>query len=249
MDVADHLRAAGAEARLPDRAVRRVAAAVECSATTLVEEQARARQAEKLPRRQQHVSLHGQRVPLRAVQEPDRQGAGLRAGLAFGGAHAIHHERRGNSRRRGARRDFALDPERAAGLQAERHRQGRDRQLHRACHAGGRAPDRPRKAHRPHRDLGARARAVLLPRDHRRDRRLLHQPSLHRKIRRDAGEVVRPADLGSDHRAAQLHRHGVRHLPPGRGVRGHRRVAAEARRRRHSDLQAAGSGRVAHSRT
>ena len=31
----------------------------------------------------------------------------------------------------------ALDPERAARLQAERHRQGRGRQLHRACHAGG----------------------------------------------------------------------------------------------------------------
>ena len=249
MDVAHHLRAAGAEARLPDRAVRRVAAAVEFVGLDPGEEQARARQAEKLPRRQQHVSLHGQRVPLWAVQEPDRQGAGLRAGLALGRAHAIHHERRGNSRRRGARRDFAVDPERAARLQAERHRQGRDRQLHRARHAGGGTPDRPRKAHRPHRDAGARARAVLLPRDHRRDGRLLHQPSLHRQIRRDAGEVLRPADLGSDHRAAPLHRHGVRHLPPGGGVRGHRRVAAEARRRRHSDLQAAGSRRACAFRT
>ena len=135
------------------------------------------------------------------------------------------------------------------GFKPQRHRQGRDRQLHRACHAGGGAPDRPGKAHRPHRDPGARARAVLLPRDHRRDGRLLHQPSLHRQIRRDAGEALRPADLGSDRRAAPLHRHRVRHLPPGGGVRGHRRVAAEARRRRHSDLQAAGSGRHAHSRT
>ena len=43
----------------------------------------------------------------------------------------------------------------------------------------------------------------------------------------------------------KLHRHGVRHLPSGGGVRGHRRVAAEAGRRRHSDLQAAGSRRDA----
>ena len=48
-------------------------------------------------------------------------------------------------------RHFAVDPERAARLQAECHRQGRDRQLHRARHAGRRTPDRPREAHRPHR--------------------------------------------------------------------------------------------------
>ena len=47
------------------------------------QEQARARQAQEVSRRQQHVSLHRERVPLRAVQEPDRQGAGLRAGLAL----------------------------------------------------------------------------------------------------------------------------------------------------------------------
>ena len=47
VDSPDHLRAAGAEARLPHRAVRRVAAAVEASATTLVRATRRARQAEE----------------------------------------------------------------------------------------------------------------------------------------------------------------------------------------------------------
>ncbi len=47
---------------------------------------------------------------------------------------------------------LAVDPERAARLQAERHRQGRGRQLHRARDAGGGAPDRSGEAHRPHRD-------------------------------------------------------------------------------------------------
>ena len=40
----------------------------------------------------------------------------------------------------------AVDPERAARLQAERHRARRRRELHRACAAGGRAPRRARSS-------------------------------------------------------------------------------------------------------
>ena len=67
-------------------------------------------------------------------------------------------------------------------------------------------------------------------------------------VRREAGEARRHLPISEAHRrAAPASRHRVRHLPSGGRVRGHRRVAAEAGRRRHSDLQAAGSRGAAHS--
>ena len=56
------------------------------------------------------------------------------------------------------------------------------------------------------------------------------------------------ADLRGARRAAPASRHRLRHLSPGGGVRGHRPVAAEAHRRRHPDLQAAGGRRPARAR-
>ena len=70
----------------------------------------------------------------------DRQGAGLRAGLADGGAHPIHDQRRRILADVAPADVFAVDPDRAARLQAARHRPGRGRQLHRARAAGRRAP-------------------------------------------------------------------------------------------------------------
>ena len=68
----------------------------------------------------------------------------------------------------------------------------------------------------------------------------------------EAAETARQAgtysDFGGACRAASPCRHRVRHLPPGGRVRGHSRVPAEAGRCRHSDLQAAGSGRAARIR-
>ncbi len=56
--------------------------------------------------------------PYGPFKNTDRQGAGVRAGLAQRRAHAIHHQRRRDPRRRGAGKHPALDPERAARLQA-----------------------------------------------------------------------------------------------------------------------------------
>ena len=101
--------------------------------------------------------------PYGAVQGNGGQGAGLRTRLALGGAHAIHHQCRRGAGRRGARRHLALDPERAARLQAARDRRRRGRELHRSRAAGGGASRRARGAERAHRDARARARALLLP--------------------------------------------------------------------------------------
>ena len=43
--------------------------------------------------------LHRQRLPLRRVQGNGGQRAGLRAGLALGRTHPIHHQRRRSARR------------------------------------------------------------------------------------------------------------------------------------------------------
>ena len=64
---------------------------------------------------------------------------------------------------------------------------------------------------------------------------------------RRLARLAQHADLGSACRAAPACRHGVRHLPSGGRIREHRGVAAEAGRRRHPDLQAAGSRRAAHA--
>ena len=81
-------------------------------------------------RRQRPVSLHGQRVRLRRVQEAGDQGRRLRAGLADAGAPRVHEEGRQPAGRARARRHQPVDPERAARLQAEGHRRGRRRGLH-----------------------------------------------------------------------------------------------------------------------
>ena len=104
VDVAHHLRAAGAEARLPDRAVRRVAAAVERSASTLVKSKPE-RDKLKSFLADNNMYLYTvnafpygpfkNQIVKEQVYEPDWRSRR---------AHAIHHERRRNSRRRGAGR-------------------------------------------------------------------------------------------------------------------------------------------------
>ena len=152
LDEPHHLCAAGEGAGLPERAVRRVPAAVGVLGRDAGRQAPRARQAQALPRRQRHVSLHGQRVPLRAVQgrsvkeqvyEPDWRSE-ERTQYTINVADILADVVPASIR--------AVDPDRAARLQAERHRPGRGRELHRACAAGRGAPGRPRAAHRPHRD-------------------------------------------------------------------------------------------------
>ena len=68
----------------------------------------------------------------------------------------------------------AVDPELAARLQAAGHRRRRGRELYRSRAARRRASGRARIEDRTHRAACARAGAVLLSRNHRRDRRLFH---------------------------------------------------------------------------
>ena len=75
--------ASGERRGCPGRAVRRLAAPVGELGASLVNDGRRARPAAKrFLDAQRSVCLHGQRVPVRAVQEHERQGTGLRAGLA-----------------------------------------------------------------------------------------------------------------------------------------------------------------------
>ena len=98
----------------------------------------------------------------------------------------------------------AVHSDGAARVQTERHRPGRRRQLHRARAARGRAPRADRSAHRPAGDARHRAGAALLPRNDGRDRRLLHEASLHRRVRRAAVEARRHPD-GQAHGALRRH--------------------------------------------
>ncbi len=173
MGVDQHLPAESKSPLCRKQVVRRVAAAVGEFGAHPRQQQGRAREAEKISRRQRHVSLHRQRLSLRRVQGHGGEGAGLRAGLALRGTHPLHHERRRRAGRCVPDGHLAVDPERAARLQAARHRRRHRRQLYRPRHARRGASRRARTAHRPHRDAGARARALLLPRNHRRGGRTI----------------------------------------------------------------------------
>ena len=84
---------------------------------------------------------------------------------------------------------------------------------------------RARAAHRPNGHARDRARAVLLPRDHRRDGRVLPgAPLLGRRCARARRGRADPR-RGRSRRPAPPPRHRVRHLPPGRRIRGHHGLA------------------------
>ena len=88
------------------------------------------------------------------------------------------------------------------------------------------------RAHRPAGEARDRAGAVLLPGDHRGDRRATSRE--HAVLRR-RGELSELAGLPLAEAygaAAPSPRDRVRHRPPGRGVRGHPRLAPAAGRRR-----------------
>ena len=104
--------------------------------------------------------------------------------------------------------------------------------VHGARASRGGASRRSRAADRHDRDARDRARAVLLPRDDRRDRRLLRRASLFRRRGHPARRARRPAGVARAHGAPPPPRHRVRHLPPGRRVRGHVQLARSARRLR-----------------
>ena len=77
------------------------------------------------------------------------------------------------------RRHRAVDPERAAWLQAAGDRQRSGQELHRSRAGRRRAPHRARRPHRAHRAAGARAGAVLFSRNHRRDRSTISRDHLY----------------------------------------------------------------------
>ena len=118
---------------------------------------------------------------------------------------------------------------------------------HRAADGRG-APRGDRGPDRPPGDAGPRARAGLLPGDHRRDRCLLRradlQPRRHGRARpaggRAAGRGPRPA--------APPPRGRVRHRPPGRRVRGRDQPRSRLVDGRHPGVQAAAGGRALGAR-
>ncbi len=72
---------------------------------------------------------------------------------------------------------------------------------------------------RPHRAAGARAGAVLLSRNHRRDDRLFPRSPLFRRRGRKARQACACADLRGERSAAPPCRHRLRHLPSGGRIR------------------------------
>ena len=173
------------------------------------------------------------RVVKEEVYEPD---------WSHRGSRAVHDRRGRRARGRVARRHPAVDPDRAARVQAERHGARRRRGVHATGARRRRASRAARAAHRPHGHPRDRARAVLLPRDHRRDGRVLPgAPLLGRRCARARRGRADPR-RGRSRRPAPPPRHRVRHLPPGRRIRGHHGLPRCARRRRRPDPQAAGGG-------
>ena len=145
-------------------------------------------------------------------------------------------------------RHRAVDPERAARLQAARHRRRCGRGLHRQCAARGRASDRARGQDRlaPCSSRSSRSRSAF-SKPPTRAIAYLPRSSLFRRGGREARQARAHPDRRGQRRAAPPSRHRLRHLPPGGRIRGHHRVAAEAGRRRRAGVQAAGSRRAAHA--
>ena len=69
------------------------------SAETLTADPAERARFRRLARRPRHVRVHGQRVPVRTVQGPRRDGAGVRARLVHRGPRPLHHAGRRHPRR------------------------------------------------------------------------------------------------------------------------------------------------------
>ena len=158
----------------PERAVRRLHPAVAPTAAELLV--ASRPSATKLKQflTDQDLYVYTANAFLYGVFKGTRgQGAGLRAGLADRGAHAVHDAGRRHPRRDLARRAPPSIQTAPLGFKPHVTGPGRRRQLHRARAAGRRAPGADRSAHRPARDARPRARAALLSRNDRRDRRLL----------------------------------------------------------------------------
>ena len=176
-------------ADLAERAVWGLAAAICKDRADAGGRPVRPRSPQGLFRRQRPLRLHGQRVPVRCVQGHARQGAGLRTRLAFRGVDGVHDQCRRRARRHRSPRDGAVHSNRAAWFQAARHGAGRGRQLYGARPEGGRASGCARSANWPHRDPGARAGAVLLPRDHRGDGALLPRPPVFGRVGPAPGEI------------------------------------------------------------
>ncbi len=103
------------------------------------------------------------------------------------------------------------------------------RELHRARPPSRGPLRRARGADRSNCHARNRAGALLLPGDHGRDRRVLHQPSLLWRGRATACRACSNPGLRGPRCTTTPPRHRLRHLPPGARVRGHSRLAREAR--------------------
>ena len=165
--------------------------------------------------------------PYGAFKDTRRQRAGLRAGLAHRGADDSTRSTSPTSSRMSAPEGIAPSIQ-TAPLGFKPRVTGPDvvasyteHVLRVAAHLVGieartGQPDHAR----------ARAGAPLLSRDHRRNDRLLHDPSVHRHRRRSGSRNWRTFRwIPSDRRLAPASWHRLRHRPSGRRLRGHPDVA------------------------
>ncbi len=137
--------------------------------------------------------------PVRALQGTAGEGAGLRAGLALARAHPVHDRTSPTILAEIAPASIdAVDPDRPARLQAERHRLRRRRRLHRrnVLHVVAHLVELEARTGRTV-TLAIEPEPILLPRDDRRDGRLLHRAPLHRRGgRATLAELAGIAGLG-----------------------------------------------------
>ena len=234
----------------PQRAVRRVAAAVGESAQTLRRQRRRARQAQEISRRQRHVPLHRRtRFPYGAfkgtvvkeqVYEPDWRSEERTALHDATSPTCSPTSRSRASRRRFRRAPLGFKP-RVTGPDVVASYT--DHVLRVAAHLVELEAQTG-----THRDARARAGAVLLPRNDRRDRRLFHArtstpaPSA-RKLAKLAQIPISEAHGALRRHSASCSTSAIRRSE----YEDIADVAAEAGRRRHPDLQAAGGRGDAHA--
>ena len=120
----------------PNAAVRRLHPVVAPDGRDAVHAEGRTRHAQSVSEGPGPLRLYRQRVCLRGLQEHADQRAGLRTGLAHARTPRVHQTGGRHSGGHLSGVGHALDSDRAARLQAPRHRARRRRHLYRECPAG-----------------------------------------------------------------------------------------------------------------
>ena len=192
-----------------------------------------------------------ERLPLRHLPRQARQGRGLPSRLAGRQARRVH--RPAGRSAGGACCTAEAGPmgsiSTVPGAFKENARTPEAVRAHgRADGAARCAPGAAEAAHRQVHHPGARARARLLPRDHRRERRVLSRSPVCRRRGAPALRAHRARPRDQPAGAARPSGHLPRSVPRGGRVRGSAGLRGAARQRRDRCLQAADHRRAAAAR-